>query len=110
MGWRDKWLRQDTRPVCGRHETCQLTRLPMVGSKQGGQRHADLAVVPSLGDLGMYVFPTGTLQEAGKRRPGCGSGPWEDHHILLKHNELKARGGPRTMQLQCTHALFEIIN
>lgn len=99
MGWKDKWLRQDTVPMCGRHETHRVTHLPMVSSKQGGQRHYDLVIVPSLSDLGMYVFPTGTFQEAGQRRPGCGSGPQEEHRVPLKHNELKARGGPRTMQL-----------
>lgn len=59
MGWKDKWLRQDTGPVCGRHETRRVTCLPMVSSKQEGQRQADLAIVPCLGDLGMYVqyFP-----------------------------------------------------
>ncbi len=44
------------------------------------------------------------FQAAVQRRPGCGSGPQEDHCIPLKHSELQAGGGPRTVR--CGRALW----
>lgn len=79
MKWKDKWFRQDAVP-----ETLN----------ERGQILLNLAIVVTSGN----VFPAGIFQTADQVRPDCGAGPQEDCCTLLKCNEMKAGGGPRTMQ------------
>lgn len=79
MKRKDKWFRQDAGP-----ETLN----------EKGQILLNLAIVVTSGN----VFPTGIFQTAVQGRPDCGAGPQEDGCTLLKCKEMKAGGGPRTMQ------------
>lgn len=97
MGWKDKWLRQDTGPVHGKHKNTS-GHSPGDDFVQRGRSKTLWPCYCSIFRLSGNVFPTGIFQAAVQTRPGCGSGPPEDRCIPLKRSELKAGGGPRTAQ------------